>query len=668
MSINLKKSFFFIITLLIPLFFFIFLELILRIADVGNEEKLVIKIEEQGKEYYQLNPAVARRYFIRTAQSMVPQLYPQKFPVKKSAETVRIFLLGGSTMAGFPYQLNARINSLLQDRLSTYFPQKNFEVINFGLSAINSFTVLDFAREIVKYQPDLVIIYMGHNEFYGAFGVGSVEHFARNPRWVRFYLQLRHLRTFQLLRNLIAKIFIQKSDETNFLNPTLMEKIAEKKTIPLESEDFKLAVRYFRENLKEIVDIIKDKKIKIFLSTLTSNLKDQSPFVSLFSDSISNKQKMRWEELFKKADEEFKNKNFQNCFEYLQQCGAIDSRPAKLHFLLGKYFLAQKDSLRARKEFIKAKDRDALRFRAPTVFNKIIEEIAAGHKIPIVHVDSTFNAASPNKIVGYELITEHLHPNIRGYELMAKSFAAAFLKNFPMDVPPENLSFSDDYFHQKAAITILDQAIGDFAIQHLTSRWPFRRKRTLIHYDNPEEKNFIESLVRAYASGNISWNRAHYKLAEFYIKKNQIENAIKEYLAVIKVAPEDYFAYFKLGNLFFTRNQFDEAVAWYKKALQRNDKPFIKAKIGMVYLNMSRFADAARFFRNAIEQDETVNNLSGKEKSFLYYYFAISQIKLGKSQAAKKNLQKALQFNPKNAEANQLLQLLMTNKNVRIKL
>jgi len=46
-------------------------------------------------------------------------------------------------------------------------------VVNVGISAISSYMVLNFVNELVQYQPDLFVLYMGHNEFYGAFGIGS---------------------------------------------------------------------------------------------------------------------------------------------------------------------------------------------------------------------------------------------------------------------------------------------------------------------------------------------------------------------------------------------------------------------------------------------------------------------------------------------------------------
>ena len=42
------------------------------------------------------------------------------------------------------------------------------------MSAVSSYTLLDFSDEIVDYQPDAILIYAGHNEYLGILGVGSV--------------------------------------------------------------------------------------------------------------------------------------------------------------------------------------------------------------------------------------------------------------------------------------------------------------------------------------------------------------------------------------------------------------------------------------------------------------------------------------------------------------
>jgi hypothetical protein len=85
------------------------------------------------------------------------------------------------------------------------FPDRNFEVINLSLTAVNSYTVLGFAEELVKYQPDAVLIYSGHNEYYGTLGVASTNSVGSDPRVIKLLLALRQLRIVQLISNLFQK-------------------------------------------------------------------------------------------------------------------------------------------------------------------------------------------------------------------------------------------------------------------------------------------------------------------------------------------------------------------------------------------------------------------------------------------------------------------------------
>ncbi len=46
-------------------------------------------------------------------------------------------------------------------------------MINTAMSAVNSYVLKDVASEIAEQSPDAVLIYAGHNEYLGIFGVGS---------------------------------------------------------------------------------------------------------------------------------------------------------------------------------------------------------------------------------------------------------------------------------------------------------------------------------------------------------------------------------------------------------------------------------------------------------------------------------------------------------------
>lgn len=667
MKNQLKKFFFFIITLLIPLLFFVIIESFLRLFNYADDLKLVQTVEENGIKYYQLNPAIGKKYFSKTPKSIIPQLYPQVFEFKKSANTIRIFLLGGSTMAGFPYELNARINSLLQDRLSIYYPDKKFEVINTGLSAINSFSVLDFVEELVDYEPDLFIFYMGHNEFYGAFGVGSMENIGKQPAVIRAYLTAKKLKLFVLLRRTIQKIsrLIQhKSDVPP--SRTLMAIMAEKKAIPFHSSDYLLTEKYFQENLEKIISFVKKKNCPLLVSTLVSNLKDQPPFVSIFSDTLSSTTKIKWDSLFFRAVQFYDTGDASRAKNLLDQIGTIDSIPAKLHFYSGKCWLALNDSIRAKSCFEKARDLDALRFRAPGEFNSIIKKQCEKYNIPVIQLEHIFCNFSKYNIIGNELIAEHLHPNFTGFFLMAKSFAQSVVENRYVNSSVQSLNFNDNYFRELSGVTILDEAIGDVTIQKLTSDWPYLKKASIINYANPDLKNKTESIVADYSKGKISWNQAHYDLAQFLSDRSDFSGAMQEYLSVVKVVPDNYFPYFKLGNLYFIQDKPDDAIRWYERSLRLNKAAFIHAKLATVYLNRGNITDAKAHLEKALDADKQTSPLSEVEKAHALYYLALCNIKMNELPNAKINLEHVLKINPNFSDARKLLTLLRSNKKIQL--
>ena len=74
---------------------------------------------------------------------------------------------------GFPYPNNISFQRMLKYQLQKTNPDKDIEIINLALTAINSYTFYDFAQELVHFEPDAIFIYGGHNEYYGALGVGS---------------------------------------------------------------------------------------------------------------------------------------------------------------------------------------------------------------------------------------------------------------------------------------------------------------------------------------------------------------------------------------------------------------------------------------------------------------------------------------------------------------
>lgn len=89
-----------------------------------------------------------------------PGANPGSFPAKKAPGTLRVMLVGGSTMAGFTGPL------ALQESLDRVLPRATVEVVNCGMSGYDSARELLVAREAARHEPDAVVFLTGHNDYF----------------------------------------------------------------------------------------------------------------------------------------------------------------------------------------------------------------------------------------------------------------------------------------------------------------------------------------------------------------------------------------------------------------------------------------------------------------------------------------------------------------------
>jgi len=590
------------------------------------------------------------------------------FTYEQSPNTYRIFCLGGSTTAGFPYGLNISFPDFLYDRLNTLFPDRNIEVINLGLSAVNSYTVLDFVHELIEYQPDLLIIYMGHNEFYGAFGVGSTESLGRNRNIVKLYLSLRKLKLFMALRDGLVslKTLLGRAHAVTPRDRTLMEVMVKEKYIPLDSQDYRVARRNFRANLEEIIDVAQKHHVGLIVSTLVSNLKDFEPFHSMFRKGISEGTQREWQQTFEECWRQERAGNLTAALEWYKRALIIDRSPAIVHYRLGKCWEALGSYPIARQAYERALDLDALRFRAPGEFNRIIVEVCQNKGVPVVDMEAAFAQQSKHGIIGSELITEHLHPNVEGYFLMGKVFCEALADHGFLAAKSAwrwDLNKSDEQFRRLSGVTPLDVEIGNLRIERLTEHWPFKQKVALRAANDPVDEARIREIAQDWYDRNLPWNDAHYQMARYYIEKRAYEEADAEYHAVMKVMPWNYYPYFKLGDLYALQKKYNEAKKMYTTALQLNQaSPFVHVKLGMLYLTEGAHAKAADHLRQALALNDRRNQFKPEESLQARYLLSVAYAQSGNADAARAEAEKILVVRPDFGPARELLKQLGAGK------
>ena len=161
---------FYIFLVFIPIIFFVLLEAGLRIFNYGRDDKVWVDVSQDMQI---LNPEVSYRYFFSTKN--IPFSVESFIYKEKKENSFRVFVLGASSGAGYPYHSSASMSKFIRKKLEILYPDITIEVPNISMSAINSYTIRDLVPEIIKKKPDLILIYLGHNEYYGALGVGSFE-------------------------------------------------------------------------------------------------------------------------------------------------------------------------------------------------------------------------------------------------------------------------------------------------------------------------------------------------------------------------------------------------------------------------------------------------------------------------------------------------------------
>lgn len=143
---------------------FALLELGLRVAGIGADRRSTMLAYQ---EVYP--PALVpgtRPDGVATWRTWDPRLPFQSVPRQKAPDTLRVFVLGGSASAGLGFSPNVTFGRHLEQLLERGHPERTIELVNLGIVAISSTQVRLLVEDVLaRYEPDLLIVYSGNNEF-----------------------------------------------------------------------------------------------------------------------------------------------------------------------------------------------------------------------------------------------------------------------------------------------------------------------------------------------------------------------------------------------------------------------------------------------------------------------------------------------------------------------
>ena len=397
----------------VPVALLLLVELGLRLGGYGTTSSFFTSIP--GRDAYTTNQRYGWRFF---PPALARQPVPCELPAKKADGTYRIFVLGGSAAQGVPEEAFA-FGRILEVMLAQSYPATRFEVVNAAMTAINSHVVRDIARHCAKYEPDLFVVYMGHNEVVGPYGPGTVfAGFSDSLTAIRGSIWLGGTRLGQLLRNLSVSVRGSSA-------PTAWRgmQMFERNHVRTDDPRLEATRAHFRQNLLDICNTATATGARIAICTVPANLKGSPPFASLHRPDLTPTARLAWEQAYDKGVGAEQAGQFVEALAAFETAEALDDQFAELRFRLGRCYLGTGNAAQAKAHFLAARDLDALRFRADSRINRIVAEVAAiapgGVELVDVAAAMATQPVVKAGIVGQEFFHEHVHLNFAGNYVVA---------------------------------------------------------------------------------------------------------------------------------------------------------------------------------------------------------------------------------------------------------
>ncbi len=356
-----------------------------------------------------------------TADWRIGQFNRQRLTLPRPGGTYRILCFGGSTVFGFPFWDPGSFSNFLRQGLSIADPFRQYEVINLGGMGYASYRVRWLVEEGLGYEPDLVVLMSGHNEFLEyRFYEQSVD---QPESALALRGMLYKLRIFELLREAVLSVkespqSIESGSWTMLPGDTLDRRPLVRDEIQREQ-----TIEHFSYNIRQIIQACQNAQVPLIIATLPSNLKDYPPNLSEHGPDFSDANKGRLLELINQGLADLDAGELEPAISGLESAYELDPGYAAISFALGRSYLSAGHVDRAKKYFQQAADDDAMPIRAGLAVNESIRELAAADRVALADMESAFFRAAGDGIPGDELFLDHCHPGPAGQNIIALSIA-----------------------------------------------------------------------------------------------------------------------------------------------------------------------------------------------------------------------------------------------------
>tara|TARA_Y100001934_G_scaffold207201_1_gene245010 strand:+ start:2395 stop:4032 length:1638 start_codon:yes stop_codon:yes gene_type:complete len=360
----------------------------------------------------------------RTANGREPFLAPQEFSATKSTNGLRVFCFGGSTVFGRPFHSATAFPRWLELQLQAESPGRRVEVVNCGGISYASYRIVPMLRECLQYEPDVMVLATGHNEFLEDRTYSSLK--ARSAITVA----LDSLRIVRTGRKWLARTPQKEApDARNAGFVTRLDAESGYASYKRDPEWRRRVLTQFEEAIQQIIRDCRAAAVPLLIVRLGSNLRDCPPFKSEHRANLSADEEAHWQLLIDQARDAEKAKP-SDAMEYYRQALEIDAEHALTHYRMARV-LDRLDDPKAAEHYYEAKDEDVCPLRMFESQANYLKVVAEQYSLPFVDADSHLRDLSNEGLPGFDWYLDHVHPTIGGHQEIALLIADALRRRFP---------------------------------------------------------------------------------------------------------------------------------------------------------------------------------------------------------------------------------------------
>ena len=636
--------------IVVPVLLIVTVEAGLRLFGYGYRSEFTVPCIVQGRNAFCDNDHFTWQFFPPGAFRLPPAF---AIPAEKRPGTFRIFIVGESAAQGDPepsYGFARYLEVMLRERV----PATNFEVINTGITAINSHVLLPVTRDLAHRQGDLFVLYIGNNEVVGPFGPQTtLTAHGSSLALIRAGIYFKSLRLGQLLE---AGLRSSKPREWRGMEMFLEQQVA------ADAPAMTGVYQNFRSNLHDIIEVARSSGARVLVSTVGVNLKDCAPFASLHRTDLAREDRATWEARVHEGAMLEADGHLAEALKRYLAAAAIDDHYAELQFRIGRSYWMLGEFDAAKEQFARARDLDALRFRADSSINEIIRSVAkqAGPGVELLDGEAILAGGSPQGIPGQDLFYEHVHMSPHGNYLLARAVFPRVVDLLPQAVGRSTAvaqAPSEEESEQLLAFTPINRRrVAQFVLASL-GQAPFANQLTHGEQvralqreiesgsDDPRQTAaaYRWALARAPAD---RWLHFNYGVL---LEGREPAAAAAEFRLALELLPGNYAAREKLADTLILMGEFDEATAQCRELLRR--MPYHPP----AYLTMAYALAQLRSYDEAISAYQQAIQLHPAYAVDAYHAIGIIQTIQGRFDRAAESFQKAIDLDTGHAKTADLL-------------